>query len=123
MGKSTLRLKFRIYHRYLGFFLAGIMGIYAISGTILIFRTTDFLKIEKTVIKELPIDVPKEELGRMLFIRDFKIAGETEHEIRFTQGVYNKKNGIATYQTKELPGFLRKMESFHKTTTTVRSFF
>ena len=36
----------RIYHRYLGFFLAGIMAIYSISGIIMIFRDTDFLKKE-----------------------------------------------------------------------------
>lgn len=32
----------RVYHRYLGFFLAGIMAVYAISGVVLIFRDTDF---------------------------------------------------------------------------------
>jgi len=36
--------KMRTYHRYLGFFLSGIMAVYAISGIILIFRDTEFLK-------------------------------------------------------------------------------
>ena len=123
MSKSKIHTKFRIYHRYLGFFLAGIMCIYAVSGIILIFRTTDFLKIERTLIKELPIDTPKEELGRMLSIHDFKITGETAHEIRFTQGVYNRITGIAKYQIKELPKFLRKMASFHKSTINSPLFF
>lgn len=123
MGKNKLQSTFRVYHRYLGFFLAGIMSIYAISGTILIFRTTDFLKQEKTVKKELPVLTPKEELGKMLFIRDFKIIEETEQLVRFVQGVYNKETGIATYQVKELPGFLRKMESLHKATTNSPLFF
>ena len=34
-------MTFRILHRYLGFFLAGIMMIYAVSGITLIFRNTD----------------------------------------------------------------------------------
>ena len=37
----------RVLHRYLGFFLAGIMAVYAISGVILIYRDTDFLKSEQ----------------------------------------------------------------------------
>ena len=39
---------FRIIHRYLGFYLAGIMAVYSISGVSLIFRKTDaFKKVEK----------------------------------------------------------------------------
>ena len=41
--KST-QFYMRIIHRYLGFFLAGIMTVYALSGVLLIFRSTDFLK-------------------------------------------------------------------------------
>jgi uncharacterized iron-regulated membrane protein len=51
MSKSTLNTNMRIYHRYLGFFLAGIMAVYAISGVVMIFRDTDFLKSERTVEK------------------------------------------------------------------------
>ncbi|MEK9613198.1 MAG: hypothetical protein VW080_04645 [Flavobacteriaceae bacterium] len=36
--------KMRIYHRYLGFYLAGVMAVYAFSGTIMIFRRTDTFK-------------------------------------------------------------------------------
>ena len=46
MSKSNLNKTMRVYHRYLGFFLAGIMAMYAISGIILIFRDTDLLKSE-----------------------------------------------------------------------------
>jgi uncharacterized iron-regulated membrane protein len=41
---SSVSTKMRIFHRYLGFFLAGIMATYSISGIILIFRETEFLK-------------------------------------------------------------------------------
>ena len=39
---SKLNTTMRVYHRYLGFFLAGIMAVYAISGIVMIFRDTDF---------------------------------------------------------------------------------
>ena len=35
----------RIAHRYLGFFLLGIMVFYALSGIILIYRDTDTFKL------------------------------------------------------------------------------
>jgi uncharacterized iron-regulated membrane protein len=43
MRKNNTHTKMRLYHRYLGYFLAGIMAMYAISGITLIFRDTDFL--------------------------------------------------------------------------------
>jgi len=46
-SKATVHNSMRIYHRYLGFFLAGIMAIYALSGIVLIFRDTNFLKQER----------------------------------------------------------------------------
>ena len=36
----------RILHRYVGFFLAGIMSVYALSGIVLIFRDGDTFKSE-----------------------------------------------------------------------------
>ncbi len=41
MGRKTEKA-FRVVHRYLGFFLAGIMIVYAISGIVLTVRDTDF---------------------------------------------------------------------------------
>ncbi|WP_228459230.1 PepSY domain-containing protein [Chryseobacterium carnipullorum] len=43
----------RITHRYLGYFLAGIMAVYALSGVLLVYRDTDFLKKERNTIKLL----------------------------------------------------------------------
>jgi hypothetical protein len=42
----------RVTHRYLGYFLAGIMAVYAVSGIILVYRDTDFLKSEKKYDKD-----------------------------------------------------------------------
>ena len=43
----------RIWHRYLGFYLVGIMAVYAVSGMILIFRKTDTFKKEIQVQKSI----------------------------------------------------------------------
>jgi hypothetical protein len=104
----------RIYHRYLGYFLAGIMTVYAVSGIVLIFRDTDFLKSEKQIEKKLAPNVNPEELGRALKIKDFKIESIDGNIVTFRQGSYNKDTGVASYTAKELPFVLNKLTHLHK---------
>lgn len=66
MAVPKVNEKMRPYHRYLGFFLAGIMTVYSISGIILIFRDTDFLKTEKQVEKNIKPNLKADEVGREL---------------------------------------------------------
>lgn len=92
----------RIIHRYLGFFLGGIMAMYALSGIVMIFRETDFLKQEVRVERQLKTNLTAKALGRKVGIKDLK-AQETEGDILyFEEGQYNKANGMAAYTTKEL---------------------
>lgn len=113
----------RVYHRYLGFFLAGIMSIYAVSGVLMIFRNTDFLKSEQVKTINIPPNTPAEELGRALRVRDFK-ADRTEGTIvYFKQGNVDTATGVATITTKELPRAIQKLEDLHKATTKSPLFF
>lgn len=74
MKKYTLSsLSMRELHRYLGFLLVGIMSVYAISGVVLIFRDTDFLKKEKDFSKEISLNANPQELGTLLGIKGFKL--------------------------------------------------
>jgi hypothetical protein len=107
----------RIYHRYLGFFLAGIMAVYAISGITLIFRDTDFLKSVKQVEKQLKPNLSTDELGKELKIRDLKVEKEEGDIVSFKQGAYNKATGVANYQTKKLNRFIDKLQHLHKADT------
>ncbi len=107
----------RIYHRYLGFFLAGIMALYAISGTILIFRKTDFLKSEKQIEKTMPVDFKTEEIGKIVKIKDFKVEKEENGILYFKTGSYNTSNRILSFKTKEYPEIMEKMEKIHTATT------
>ena len=107
----------RLYHRYLGFFLAGIMAVYAISGVVLIFRDTEFLKAERQLEMELRPNLPDDEIGKALRIRDFKVERVEGQIVYFSQGTYDKASGTASYKAKQLPFVLEKMTKLHKANT------
>ena len=106
--------KFRKIHRYVGNFLAGIMAVYAISGIVLIFRDTDFLKSEKQIEVELKPQIKKENLAKQLRMRGLKNVSETDEIISFENGNYNKSTGLATITVMELPLVLDKLTHLHK---------
>ena len=59
LNNRELSNKIRVYHRYLGFFLAGIMFMYALSGITLTFRDKDYFKKEVVVEKVMEKDLEK----------------------------------------------------------------
>lgn len=107
----------RVIHRYLGFFLAGIMAVYALSGIVLIFRKTDFLKQEKTVETQLAENLGANEVGKALKIRDFKVDRTEGTTFVFKGGTYDQTSGLVVQTKKELPFILGKMTHLHKATT------
>jgi hypothetical protein len=46
--------------------LAGTMSVYAISGVLMIFRNTDFLKYDVTINKILSPDIPSDQVSSAL---------------------------------------------------------
>jgi hypothetical protein len=106
----------RIIHRYLGFFLAGIMMVYSVSGVLMIFRETDFLKSEKVNVKTLAKDIKVEDLGKEMKARDFKITKEENGVVYFKNGTFDRSTGTLQFTKKELPFVLGKMEKMHKAT-------
>ena len=115
--KKTASFYMRLVHRYLGFFLAGIMAMYALSGVVLIFRQTDFLKEDVPVEKDLAPGLSAEELGNELKIRDLSVLRTEGSVLYFEQGEYDQGSGVTRYTTKELPFVLNKMTKLHKATT------
>lgn len=116
--RMTTGLRMRIIHRYLGFFLVGIMAMYAISGIIMIFRNTDFLKNEVHVEQQLQPNLSESELITALRIKGGLKPDKMEGDITyFEKGEYNSKTGVATVKKMELPLLLDKMEHLHKATT------
>jgi hypothetical protein len=123
MASNTVSNNMRAYHRYLGYFLAGIMAVYSVSGITMIFRDTDFLKYETRNERQLEPNIKNEELGRALRMRDLKIEKEEGDIITFKQGTYNKATGMAEYTSKEWPVIIQKLTNLHKADTKHPLFF
>ncbi len=122
-SNTSLSLKMRIIHRYLGFFLAGIMAVYALSGIVLIFRNTDFLKQTKVIEKNVAPNLSKTALGPALKIKNLKVEREEDSIYYFKNGSYNVNSGNANYEVKKLPFVLNKMTHLHKAKSSEPLFF
>lgn len=109
--------KMRVYHRYLGFFLAGIMAVYALSGMVLVFRDTDYFHRVTEETKVLPADTKTENLGEALGMRRLKVEKVEDGIAYFKDGTYNLETHMATYTKKELPYVLERMTHLHKATS------
>ena len=116
-SRSTMSNTMRTYHRYLGYFLAGIMAVYSVSGVVMIFRDTDFLKKEKQVNQKLSPGLKEKELGEALRMRNLKITAENGDLVSFANGTYNKITGEAAYKIKSLPFVMDKLTKLHKANT------
>jgi len=104
----------RITHRYLGFFMAGIMAIYALSGILLVYRDTDFLKKEKFYDKVIAKNLSEKELEKELKMKNLEIKKTENSILYFKDGTYNSATGQAKYTKKELPFVIDKMTKLHK---------
>jgi len=113
----------RVVHRYLGFFLAGIMAVYAVSGMVMIFRDTDFLKQENSYKKTEKPGLSDEQLGKALAIKELRFSAVEGDIAVFKEGTYNKVTGVAEYKIKELPVALNKMTKLHKAKSKEPLFF
>ena len=123
MASTQFHNSIRKYHRWLGFFMAGIMAIYAISGVLLIFRNTDFLQFPQTEIHQLEPGLKKELVAKQLRIRNFKVESEIAGVIVFNSGQYDTHTGEALIQTVDYPMPLAKLVNLHKATTNSPLFF
>ena len=119
---SKLSFQFRVVHRYLGYFLSGIMTVYALSGIIMIFRETNFLKSEVVSEQQLEPGLRVDELNPQLKL-DVKVEKEEGDIVYFEGGNYNQKTGVAAVKKMKLPFVLEKMEKLHKATTNSPLYF
>ena len=104
----------RSLHRDIGFFVIGITILYGISGIVLIYRDTEFLKSEKQIEKKLSPNMENEELERALHMRNFEVQKTDGEMVYFNKGSYNKSTGTVLYTTKSLPAFIDKFNNLHK---------
>ena len=116
-SKATMSNTMRVYHRYLGFFLAGIMAVYALSGIVLIFRDTSFLKREMHKKDKIAAALSIEDVGKAIRMRDLKASSTNGDSIYFKNGVYNKATGDVAYTITKLPAGIEKLTQLHKANT------
>ncbi|HPD54550.1 MAG TPA: hypothetical protein PLI08_11435, partial [Bacteroidia bacterium] len=76
----------RILHRYLGYFLTGMMAVYAVTGFIMTFRDTNFLKFDKTWERTVEPNLPGSALGEAIEQRRLKVTREDSTTIYFDNG-------------------------------------
>ena len=115
--QAATRKAMRIWHRYLGFFLVGIMAMYALSGIVLIFRSTDYFKRDYHYEEVVSTGLVEKELGEALKIRRLKVDKEEGDILYFKEGTYNKATGEAAFTLKKYPLILDKMNHLHKANT------
>lgn len=107
----------RALHRDLGYLIVGLVVVYSLSGVILIFRNTAFLKREKSIELQLRPQLNSESLNKELKMRDFKVEREESGVIYFKTGSYDSQTGLATYKIEEvIPPFDRFIK-LHKITS------
>ena len=70
---KDFKIWMRVGHRYIGYFMAGIMLIYALSGMLLVFRDTDFLKSENAIHAQLAPHLDEKQLAKELKQRNIDI--------------------------------------------------
>ncbi len=107
----------RTYHRYLGYFLAGIMLLYACSGVLLIFRKTTFMKFDVHYEYQLTPGLSVIELLSTLNVKGLVAESETEQAIQLTMGNYNKQSGLTELTVKEYPLVIDRVVHLHKAST------
>ena len=106
LNNRDISNKMRVYHRYLGFFLAGIMFMYALSGITLTFRDKAYFKKEVVVEKTIEKDLEK------------------PHMIRGAKNIeYNKETGDLKYIQMKPPKILGLIEGMHKATSSTPLYF
>ncbi len=112
--KKPVNYYMRALHRDIGFFVIGLTIIYCISGILLIYKETAFLKTEKNIERHLSPGIEEQKLGIILHIKNFNVLKTEGDIVYFRNGTYNRTTGIANYSAEVLPLLLEKFNSLHK---------
>lgn len=106
----------RSLHRDIGFLTVGLTIVYALSGVLLIYRNTDFMKITRTEELLLDKNLTARDLGGQLRLRGFKVEREEGSVIYFAGGSYDAQTGAAIVARKVYIPPFNKLVELHKIT-------
>ena len=112
--RKTIHYYMRLWHHYIGYFIAGLVIIYALSGIVQTYRDTNLLKQDVVKEKTVATNLEDADLGKALQIKEFKIEKTEGDLVYFKEGNYNKKTGAAIVTVKELYPWINKLTKLHK---------
>ncbi len=111
---SKMRKIMRDLHNNIGYFIVGLVIIYALSGIVQTYRDTAFLKHDINNEKIIDTNLTAEKLGQAIKQKELKII-KTEGDLSyFKDGSYNAKTGEVKYVTKEWYGWIKPFTELHK---------
>ncbi|MGE4422863.1 MAG: hypothetical protein AB7D39_11255 [Pseudodesulfovibrio sp.] len=111
--KRTLTRTMRSLHRDIGFLMIGLTLMYCLSGIVLIYRDSGFLKFENHVETDIDRGLTSKELEAALHLRRITVERLEAGVIHFNNGEYNVLTGHASYTLQEYPWLVRKFNALH----------
>lgn len=119
----TLSHTMRILHRDIGFLMIGLTLAFSLSGILLVYRSTGFMKSETQVTRTLDPALSIEDVGRALHLRKLTVGADDGRRIAFSSepmardGSYDRTTGEVSFSAQQLPTFLEKLNALHKTSS------
>jgi hypothetical protein len=113
-SKKNLQNTMRNLHRDIGFFLIGLVVLYSLSGVLLIYRDTDFLKTEQLIETTMAPNLEEQALARELKTKRLIGARQEGDQLLFKGGSYNRITGEVSFRTEKLPQPLEMFVHLHK---------
>ena len=103
----------RSLHRDIGFLLIGLTLIYCVSGIIMIYRDTGFLKFEQNIVTTVDPGLSIQDLASALKMRKLTIDRQEGDIMYFNDGEYSVSTGQASYTVEKYPLIIEKLHSLH----------
>ena len=107
----------RSLHRDIGFFIIGLTILYAVSGIVLVYRDTGFLKRENVVEKQLSPNMETNAIAQALHLRDINVLKTENDIVYFQNGTYDNATGVVRYSEQQLPEWINKLTGLHKSSS------
>lgn len=104
----------RTLHRDVGFLIVGLTIVYTISGFVLLYRDTSIFMCTTHVEKTIKSGLEASALpGALHIYQRFKVLGDDGTTIRFTNGTYDKKTGLASYEMTDFCPIVKPLTTLH----------
>lgn len=109
----------RVLHRDIGFFVISLTVIYCLSGIVLTYEDTDFLKSEKLIEQQLAPELPPMMIARLVRDKGFQVVNFENGVVYFrgiqTRGSYDTVTGQLSYMGMKYPKVIELFNLLHKT--------